>query len=143
MKSTFFLSFLVAVTILFSCRKSELSIEENRVSTEPTVLTSGVNKSLMLQLINDIRKKGCQCGDTYYNAATAVSWNNQLEAAALTHSADMFENDFFSHTAPDGSNGGTRIEKAGYDWSTYGENIALVYKSEGEVVIGWLDSPGH
>ena len=142
MKQTISIFGLLVVMMLISCQKSELAIEEN-ASTDPAVTTSGVNKSLILQLVNDIRKKGCQCGDTYYYPAAAVSWNNQLETAAFAHSADMFENEFFSHTAPDGSNGGLRIQKAGYNWNTYGENIATGYKTESEVIKGWLGSPGH
>lgn len=102
-----------------------------------------VNKTLVLQLVNEVRKKGCQCGDTYYYPVPEITWNEQLEEAALTHSSDMFQNDFFSHTAPDGSKGGVRIERAGYNWTAYGENIAAGYNSEKEVVQGWIKSPGH
>ncbi len=144
MKPTIFIPALFAVIMVMSCQKSDLSIEENKTSTEPSSSATGsVNKAVMVQLVNDIRKKGCQCGDTYYYPAPAILWNVQLEAAAFTHSADMYENDFFSHTAPDGSNGGVRIQKAGYKWNTYGENIASGYKSENEVIKGWLESPGH
>jgi len=105
--------------------------------------TIAVNKTLLLQLVNEARKKGCQCGDTYYYPAPPLTWSNQLEQAALTHSADMFNNHYFSHTAPDGSRAGDRIEKAGYHWTMYGENIGMGYKNEKEVVDGWLKSPGH
>jgi uncharacterized protein YkwD len=70
-------------------------------------------------------------------------WNDVLEKAAYHHSADMYQNDYFSHTALDGSNGGVRIQRAGYNWMTYGENIAMGYKNERETVEGWLSSPGH
>ena len=43
----------------------------------------------------------------------------------------------------DGSNGGVRIERAGYDWATFGENIAMGYRTEKDVVADWLQSPGH
>lgn len=106
---------------------------------EPTA----VNKTLLLQLINNVRKKGCQCGDTWYPAAPAITWNGQLEQAALVHSNDMYANNYFSHAAQDGSKAGTRIDDAGYHWRTYGENIAFGYRNEKEVVKGWLLSPGH
>ncbi|MDQ3277043.1 MAG: CAP domain-containing protein, partial [Bacteroidota bacterium] len=48
-----------------------------------------VNKQLLLQMVNDVRKKGCKCGDTYYPAAPILAWNSQLEKAALVHSNDM------------------------------------------------------
>lgn len=97
----------------------------------------------MLQLVNEVRKKGCQCGDTYYYPVPAVSWNSQLESAAYSHSKDMYENDYFSHKAPDGSNGGVRIDRAGYNWMAFGENIASGYTNERSVIEGWLKSPGH
>ena len=142
MKATTTFTVLLSLLVFSSCQKSELSVDDNSAVASSSSPAS-VNKSLMLQLINDVRKKGCQCGDTYYYPVNTLVWNGQLETAAFGHSADMYENDFFSHTAPDGSNAGVRIEKAGYNWSTYGENIATGYKSETEVVKGWIESPGH
>jgi len=69
--------------------------------------------------------------------------NSLLTNAARGHSADMANNNFFSHTGSDGSNAGDRIIRTGYDWITYGENIAAGYGTAGEVVNGWMNSPGH
>ncbi|HEV7334174.1 MAG TPA: CAP domain-containing protein [Flavisolibacter sp.] len=102
-----------------------------------------VNKKLLLQLINQVRQKGCKCGDTYYPAAAPIAWNSKLEQAALVHSNDMYANNYFSHASKDGSKAGNRIDKMGYSWKTYGENIAFGYRTEKEVVKGWLLSPGH
>ncbi|GAA4755336.1 CAP domain-containing protein [Flavisolibacter ginsenosidimutans] len=104
---------------------------------------AGVNKTLLLQLVNDVRKKGCKCGDTWYPSAPPVAWNELLEKAALNHSTDMNRNGFFSHTSPTNGKAGPRLEAIGYNWRTYGENIAMGYESEKEVVAGWLTSPGH
>jgi uncharacterized protein YkwD len=109
-------------------------------STDPG---SGVNKTVLLKLVNDARSKGCNCGDTWYGPAPALTWNDKLEAASLEHTNDMFKNKYFGHVAPDGSNAGERIEKAGYHWRSYGENIAQGYRDEQEVIDGWLHSPGH
>jgi uncharacterized protein YkwD len=130
-------SFLLALAI--ACTKSAESTEP----VVPETSTAGVNKTLMLQLVNDARKKGCQCGDTYYPPAPAISWNDQLEKAALTHSRDMAQNNYFSHTSPNGDKAGQRISQAGYRWLAYGENIAMGYNTEKEVVAGWIKSPGH
>lgn len=114
---------------------SGLSIEE----PEPKPL----NKKLLLQLVNKVRQQGCKCGDTFYPAATPLSWNTQLEQAARVHSNDMYVNNYFSHASKDGAKAGNRIDRAGYKWKTYGENIAFGYNKESEVVKGWLRSPGH
>ena len=126
-------------TLLVSCSKSDVS----EGLTDNASAASTVNKTVMLQLVNKARQKGCQCGDTYYYPVSTVSWNTQLETAAYSHSRDMSQNNYFSHTALEGSNGGVRIERAGYLWKTYGENIAAGYKNERDVVAGWLSSPGH
>jgi len=102
-----------------------------------------LNKTILLELVNKARKSGCNCGDTYYSAAPALSWNNLLETAAADHATDMFQNKYFSHTSPDGSGAGARIERSGYHWMTYGENIGSGYKNEHEVIDGWLQSVYH
>jgi len=45
---------------------------------------STIDKTLLLQLVNDARKKGCNCGNTYYAPAPALSWNDKLEKAAYS-----------------------------------------------------------
>ncbi|MGZ3938288.1 MAG: CAP domain-containing protein [Flavisolibacter sp.] len=130
-----FLALFIA-TIGFSSKDSIPSYE-NPVST------STLNKTVMLQLVNNARKKGCNCGNKYYPPVAALTWNNQLERAAYGHSTDMFRNRYFSHTGSNGSATGERITNAGYNWRFFGENIAQGYPSEKEVVAGWLSSPGH
>lgn len=109
----------------------------------PKNVPISLNKSIMLQLVNAARKKGCQCGDTFYYPAPPVKWNTQLEAAAYSHSADMYQKSYFSHTGADGSRAGQRIEREGYAWKAYGENIGTGFKTEAAVVEGWLKSPLH
>jgi len=69
--------------------------------------------------------------------------NDQLLAAARGHSDDMALNDFFGHTGSDNSSPGDRIDRQGYRWSRWGENIAAGYSSPASVMNGWMNSPGH
>ncbi|MCP4357833.1 MAG: CAP domain-containing protein [Chloroflexi bacterium] len=69
--------------------------------------------------------------------------NDQLVTAARDHSDDMAVNDFFSHTGSDNSSPGDRIDRQGYRWSRWGENIAAGYSSPASVMNGWMNSPGH
>jgi uncharacterized protein YkwD len=69
--------------------------------------------------------------------------NNQLHNAAIRHSQDMACNNFVSHTGSDNSDPGDRITAAGYDYSTWGENVAAGYTSPSSVVDAWMDSTGH
>jgi len=83
------------------------------------------------------------CGNEFFASAPPVVWNSLLEAAALGHSNDMAQSNFFSHTGSDGSDLGQRATRQDYIWRTLGENIAAGQTSTGQVVEGWTDSPGH
>lgn len=104
---------------------------------------TALDKVLLLKLVNEARRKGVQCGDVWHPPVPPLAWNVQLEAAAVLHSADMYQKKYFSHIESDGSTANTRIEKAGYIWMAYGENIGMGYRTEAEVVEAWLKSPGH
>lgn len=113
------------------------------VHATDTTFKAGLNKTLILQLLNDVRKKGCQCGDQWYSSAAPLTWNDLLEKAALAHSTQMVQKKFFSHISSDGYNAGDRISKVGYSWKNYAENIGMGFRDEREMVEGWLKSPGH
>jgi uncharacterized protein YkwD len=97
----------------------------------------------LMQQINAARAVARSCGNTARPAANAVVWDASLAAAALRHSSDMAQNNFFDHTGSDGSTVGVRATAAGYSWSGIGENIAAGYPSVSAVMSGWLGSPGH
>jgi len=88
----------------------------------------------VVDLVNSERAKvGC----------SPVKVNAKLTKAAQDHSEDMAEHSNMSHTGSDGSQPGDRIERAGYSWSTYGENVAYGYSSPKSVMEGWMNSSGH
>lgn len=128
--------------VLPSCTKEASPVTETVVTGDDNT-NYNVNRTRLLGLVNNIRQKGCNCGGTYMPPVSTVSWNNQLARAAYGHSSDMNKKNYFSHTAPNGSNPGTRIEAAGYKWKAYGENIAHNYPDEEAVVEGWLKSVNH
>lgn len=97
----------------------------------------------ILQKINEVRAIGRSCGETYQQAVDPVVWHCTLEGAARSHSQDMGNNNFFSHTGSDGLRVGARADAAGYDWVRVGENIAVGYSSVDSVVSAWLASPSH
>ncbi len=72
-----------------------------------------------------------------------LTWNDQLFNAARSHSLNMAVENYFSHTSLDGRSAGDRIFDAGYDWQTYGENIAYGYTDPDAVMTGWMNSDGH
>ncbi|MEH6582748.1 MAG: CAP domain-containing protein [Halioglobus sp.] len=98
----------------------------------------------MLNAVNAFRAQTRSCGSRgSFPAAPAVSWNCDLKKAALGHSMDMANNDFFDHTGSDGQSMSYRATQAGYIWSALGENIAAGFPSVSTAMQGWIDSPGH
>ncbi|MFZ3492858.1 CAP domain-containing protein [Streptomyces sp. 5.8] len=73
----------------------------------------------------------------------ALTVNAMLTKAAQDHSEDMAAHSTMSHTGSDGSDPGQRITRAGYQWSTYAENVAYGYDTAAKVMDGWMNSPGH
>ena len=110
---------------------------------DPADCSVSAEEQSMLDAVNNFRSQERTCGGTAYSAAGSLVWQCNLESAALTHSADMADNDFFSHTGTGGSDVSTRVTATGYSWSTVGENIAAGYNSVGSVMDGWIGSPGH
>lgn len=61
----------------------------------------------------------------------------KLNAAAEGWSEAMAKGDFFRHSTPE------QVEQEGYQWRSWGENIAVGYRTPEAVVQGWINSPGH
>lgn len=106
-------------------------------------MNNPVDKAMLLSLVNEVRSKGCQCGDTFMAPVAPIAWNKALERAAYLHSKDMKENNYFSHEDRTGKTAGFRISSMGYTWAAWGENIALGRLTEKTVVNGWFGSVTH
>jgi uncharacterized protein YkwD len=95
--------------------------------------TGGFDTQL-LTLVNNARSaKGLR----------ALSINALLNTAAQAHSQDQAARQTMSHTGGDGSTLGTRITRAGYAWTSAGENVAAGYTSAQSVFDAWMGSSGH
>lgn len=97
----------------------------------------------VLALVNAARSAGRRCGARRFGPAPPLAASGTLERAALAHSRDMAEHDYFSHVGRGGSTPGDRVARAGFRWSAVGENIAWGQTSARAVVEAWLASPGH
>ncbi|RQW97576.1 CAP domain-containing protein [Micromonospora inaquosa] len=88
----------------------------------------------VVDLVNAERAKaGCK----------ALSIDDKLMTAAQRHSQDQADHQNMSHTGSDGSNAGTRLDRVGYAWRTYGENVAWNQKTPAAVMDAWMNSSGH
>lgn len=112
--------------------------ETPKIEDATTIFVSNAMKE-----VNTIRASGATCGTTPYTSVAALTWNDQLAAAALRHAKDMQTNSFFNHKGSDNSQVDKRVADAGYNWSTVGENIAKGYNSLSSVMAGWKGSPTH
>ncbi|MFD7246409.1 CAP domain-containing protein [Streptomyces massasporeus] len=96
--------------------------------------SGGGPEAQVLSLVNKERAAaGC----------SPVTANDRLTRAADDYSDVMARSGVMSHTGPDGSTMTTRVEAAGYQWSTLGENIAQGQADAASVMKSWMNSPGH
>jgi uncharacterized protein YkwD len=115
-----------------------------KTTTEPTPSdtpqppTSGGGTSSeereVLDLTNQFREQQ-GCGPLRLNSA--------LVEAAGKHASDMVRRHYMDHTNPDGQDPGDRMRAAGYNGSTWGENIAAGYSTAQKVMAAWMQSDGH
>ncbi|MER7775597.1 CAP domain-containing protein [Streptomyces sp. NPDC096191] len=103
-------------------------------STPPATTPASGDVAKVVELVNAERSKaGC----------SPVTVNAALTKAAQAHSEDMAATGTMSHSGSNGSSPDDRITNAGYNWSTYGENVAYGYETPEKVMSGWMSSPGH
>jgi hypothetical protein len=97
----------------------------------------------VLALVNEARARPRTCGNQKFGAAPPLEWNTKLGSAALAHSRDMADRNYFAHAERDGSTVGDRAAREGYEWTVIGENIAAGQGSAEQVLSSWLTSPNH
>ncbi|NEE22956.1 CAP domain-containing protein [Streptomyces sp. SID7499] len=106
----------------------------NGSDSGPGSVSGGGPEAQVLSLVNKERAAaGC----------SPVTANDRLTRAADDYSDVMASSGVMSHTGPDGSTMTTRVEAAGYQWSTLGENIAQGQADAASVMKSWMNSPGH
>lgn len=129
---------ILAVCALAACGSSGGGSTATSTMDSPSVVTTpppnAPTDTSFAGMLNNVRAQ---------SGAGPVTYDARLGAAAQGHANDMLANNYFSHTGLDGSSAGDRIRAAGYDWRTYGENIAKGQRSEAAVLEAWQNSSGH
>jgi len=72
--------------------------------------------------LQDDPQNGCY-GPEYVGVRPPLAMNPDLLAVAEGHSEDMYNQNYFSHTDPNGTTAFQRIENSGYNYISAGENI--------------------
>jgi len=109
----------------------------------PTSAQAPALATRALQLVNEVRARGTECGGRSFGPAPPVKLSGTLADVAYGHAADMAVHNYFEHQDLTGRSPADRVRAVGYHEKLVGENIAYGPKSADEVVQGWLDSPGH
>lgn len=97
----------------------------------------------VLALVNAARAQPRHCGGRPFAAAGPVALDDALARAATAHAASMAQGSYLEHDGRDGSTPAQRISRAGYDWRSVGENIAMGQPTPALVMQDWLRSPEH
>jgi uncharacterized protein YkwD len=93
--------------------------------------------------LNEFRGGRQLCGSTEYGPVEPVAWDERLARSTEKHSADMAENNFFSHTGSDGLQFWDRAIAEGYPMWGGAENIAAGNAAFEAAFLQWVNSPGH
>ena len=107
-----------------------------------------------LALLNYFRAKPIKCSDYkgYKGPQPAVSWSDELEAAAIDHSEDLLVHSQLGHRGSNGSTAAQRVKEHGFNGEYIGENVGyksksgIAYSGEEwiELFVGWIkSSDGH
>ncbi len=110
----------------------------------PTWRNPGVSRTQemeqqMWELVNRDRADPANTPETN-GRALPLRWNDRLAATARAHSLDMLNQGYFSHEDLQGRSVATRVEAAGMEWQSVGENIAI-YGSAARAEAAFMNEP--
>lgn len=124
---------LVTMFSIYIVLASTLIVYKYRIHPKnQTVLSADSNYSL--ELVNNERES---------LGLTPLNWNGNLEKAALDKAEDIFNKDYFAHTAPDGTKAWNFILIEGYSYKYAGENLAVDFDNINDAFQDWKNSPSH
>lgn len=112
---------------------SQPSAEPTEQAPQQTAGLSAVEQKV-LDLTNAERAK---------SGLKPLAADAKLMDAARVKSADMRQNNYFSHTSPVHGSPFDQMKAAGISYKKAAENIAMGQRTAEEVVKGWMESPGH
>lgn len=97
-------------------------------------LATPYDDTRIVQAINRIRTT---------RSLVQLKTNTALAVAAQKKANDMAARNYFSHNTPEGIRYSKFITRAGYSFSSAGENLAVSFKTTGDLMRSWLTSKDH
>lgn len=73
----------------------------------------------------------------------ALTYNSSLAVAAKAKGEHMLANDYWAHTAPDGTEPWKFFANVGYKYKYAGENLARDFSNPDSAMDAWMASPSH
>lgn len=106
------------------------------IGLKPGVLgyASQIDPDKIIELTNAERIKA---------GVTTLKQNDLLNQAALAKATDMFEDNYWAHISPTGTEPWYFITQSGYKYQHAGENLARDFSNPTDVVKAWMASPTH
>jgi len=126
-------NFLLFFLILYILNQSVI---KTLIMVKPGILgySSEITYQKVLEQTNNERKNA---------GLEALEYNSILSLSAQKKAEDMFKNDYWAHTSPQGKTPWTFFEAAGYRYSVAGENLAKDFYSTDSLMKAWINSPTH
>ena len=120
---------------LGSTTDSNVKSYTKEVPVEPTTIGPKISIDGIIYYTNIERKK---------IGLKPLVKSTKLNTSAGVKTDDMFSQQYFEHTSPDGKTAADLVRDAGYKFQIVGENLALgVFDSDKALVKAWMDSPAH
>lgn len=95
---------------------------------------NSVNSKILIELTNRERQK--------YDLPILTA-NQLLTKAAVNKAQDLLQQDYFAHTTPQGKPFYSWIQETDYIYSSAGENLAIFFNENQDIVQAWMKSPAH
>lgn len=96
--------------------------------------SSEITAAKVLSLTNAEREK---------SGLPPLVYNRQLEQSATQKAQDMFANNYWAHTSPQGLSPWVFFKQADYKYVVAGENLARDFYDTESMVNAWMKSPTH
>lgn len=125
-----------SIVILIGLFVMGRSIVDISVGLQPGVLgfASQISPAKVIELTNAERLNA---------GVSIVKENSELNQAALAKATDMFENNYWAHISPTGTEPWYFVTQSGYKYQHAGENLARDFSNPKDVVAAWMASPTH
>ncbi len=95
---------------------------------------SAITSSQILSLTNQSRQEA---------GVAPLTLNSKLNNAAQLKGKDMIADNYFAHTAPDGTTPWSFLKQAGYSYTAAGENLAMDFTEAESVHEALMNSESH